>query len=214
MYRLLQFFKVLRCRNVGYLSRDYVPFKGMMYLSYLSILMGDIDHLRQVCHSSEFCIVELLVQKRNACRCTFNRCSVITQFAKLAAGEQLSRCCTHRKVYTYLLTPWCRVLLEKLTGLQLVKKFPAFHGTRRFITIFTSARRLSLSWASPIQSIYPHPISWRSILILFTHLRLGLPSGLIPSGFPTKTLYTPPLLTHTRQMPSPSYSSRFYHNIG
>ena len=27
---------------------------------------------------------------------------------------------------TYLLTPWCRVLLEKLTGLQLVKKFPAF----------------------------------------------------------------------------------------
>ena len=28
--------------------------------------------------------------------------------------------------YTYLLTPWCRVLLEKPTGLQLVKKFPAF----------------------------------------------------------------------------------------
>ena len=26
----------------------------------------------------------------------------------------------------YLLTPWCRVLLEKLTDLQLVKKFPAF----------------------------------------------------------------------------------------
>jgi len=33
--------------------------------------------------------------------------------------------------WRYLLTPWCRVLLEKLTGLQLVKKFPAFHGTRR-----------------------------------------------------------------------------------
>jgi len=29
----------------------------------------------------------------------------------------------------YLLTPWCKVLLEKLTGLQLIKKFPAFHGT-------------------------------------------------------------------------------------
>ena len=28
---------------------------------------------------------------------------------------------------TYLLNPWCRVLLEKLTGLQLVKKLPAFH---------------------------------------------------------------------------------------
>ena len=36
---------------------------------------------------------------------------------------------------TYLLSPWCRVLLEKLTGLQLVKKFPAFHGTRKFILL-------------------------------------------------------------------------------
>jgi hypothetical protein len=69
----------------------------------------------------------------------------------------------------YLLTPWCRVLLEQLTDLQLVKKFPAFHGTRRFITALTSFRHLSLSWASPIQSIYPHPTSWRSILILSNH---------------------------------------------
>jgi len=84
-----------------------------------------------------------------------------------------------------------RVLLEQLTGLQLVKKFPAFHGTRKFITALTSVRHLSLSWASPFQSIYPHPTSWRSILILFTHLRLGLPSGLFLSSFPTKTLYTP-----------------------
>ena len=92
--------------------------------------------------------------------------------------------------HTYLLTPWCRVL-EKLTGLQLVKKFPAFHGTRMFITALTSVRHLSLSWASPIQSIYPHPTSWSSILILSTHLRRGLPRGFLPSGFPTKTLYTP-----------------------
>jgi len=77
----------------------------------------------------------------------------------------------------YLLTPWCRVLLEKLTGLQLVKKFPAFHGTRRFITALTRVRHLSLSWASSIQSIYPHPTSWRSNLILSTHLRLGISSG-------------------------------------
>ena len=68
--------------------------------------------------------------------------------------------------YVYLLTPWCRVLLEKLTGLQLVKKLPAFHGIRRFITAPTSVRHLSVTWASPIQSIYTHPTSWRSVLIL------------------------------------------------
>jgi hypothetical protein len=46
---------------------------------------------------------------------------------------------------TYLLTPWSTVLHEKLTGFQLVKKFPAFYGTRKFITAITSARHLSLS---------------------------------------------------------------------
>jgi len=48
-------------------------------------------------------------------------------------------------IITYLLTPCTRVILEKLTGLQPVKKFPAFYGTQRFITAFTSARQLSLS---------------------------------------------------------------------
>jgi hypothetical protein len=38
-----------------------------------------------------------------------------------------------------------RVLLEELTVSQLVKKFPAFYGTAKFITAFTIARHLSLS---------------------------------------------------------------------
>ena len=56
---------------------------------------------------------------------------------------------------TYFITPWSRVLLEKLTGSQLVKKFPAFYGTRKFIAAFTSTRHLSLDQSSP----YPHPTS-------------------------------------------------------
>ena len=71
---------------------------------------------------------------------------------------ELNRVCSDSDILLpYLLTPWCRVLLEKLTGLQLVKKFPAFHGTRRFITALTSARHLSLSWVRSIQSVPPFP---------------------------------------------------------
>jgi hypothetical protein len=44
------------------------------------------------------------------------------------------------------LTAWSRVLLEKLADRQLVKKFPAFYGTRRFITAFTKARRGFVKW--------------------------------------------------------------------
>jgi hypothetical protein len=42
-----------------------------------------------------------------------------------------------------------------------------------------------------IQSSHPHPTSWIFIQILSSHLRLGLPSGLVPSDFPTKSLYKP-----------------------
>jgi len=58
-------------------------------------------------------------------------------------------------ILTYLLTPWSRVLLEKLNGFQLVKKFPTFYENRKFITAFTSAHHLSLSSVSSIQSIPP-----------------------------------------------------------
>jgi hypothetical protein len=57
---------------------------------------------------------------------------------------------------TYLLTPWSRVLLEKLIGLHLVKKLPAFYGTRRFITAITSARHLLyLEQLNTVHTPYP-----------------------------------------------------------
>ena len=87
------------------------------------------------------------------------------------------------KLITHSLTPSSTVILEKLIGSQLVKKFPAFlepegslphsqqpatlpcpqpdqsspyptlYGNQRFITAFTTARHLSLSWARSILSI-------------------------------------------------------------
>ena len=106
-----------------------------------------------------------------------------------------------------LLDPWSRVLPEKLTRTQLVKKFSAFYGTQRFITTFTTARHLSLSSARSIQSMTYRPTSRISILILSFHLCLGLRRGLLPSGFATITLYarlpspildTSPAFTNTR----------------
>ena len=55
--------------------------------------------------------------------------------------------------------PWSRVLLEKLTGPQLVKKLTAFYGNWRFVTAFTVTCHLSLSWANSIQSISPLPLN-------------------------------------------------------
>ena len=102
-----------------------------------------------------------------------------------------------------ILTPWCRVLLEKLTGLQLFKKFPAFHGTRRFITALTSVRHLSLSWptqSSPYTHIPPpgdpsniiHPAMPR-----FPHWSPSL-------QFPHQGPIHPPLLTHTSFLLGPN----------
>jgi hypothetical protein len=51
---------------------------------------------------------------------------------------------THTHTHTQL-APLSRVLPEKLRERQLLKKFPAFSETRRFITAFTTARHLSLS---------------------------------------------------------------------
>jgi hypothetical protein len=47
-----------------------------------------------------------------------------------------------------------------------------------------------VSWARPIQSTPPNSIPKRYILMLSILLRLGLHSGLFPSGFPTNNLYT------------------------
>jgi hypothetical protein len=105
---------------------------------------------------------------------------------------------------------WRWTLLEKPPGVQPLKNVPAFNGTRRFNTVVTWA----LSWAQLIQSIPPHPVSPISILTLYVHPRLGLPS-LLPPGFPTANLCAwPPLWSSGQsswlQIRRPGFDSRHY----
>jgi hypothetical protein len=85
---------------------------------------------------------------------------------------------------TNLLTLWSWEPLQRPQVVQALVSFPAFYGNRRFITAST--------YPEPDQSSPHHPILSlrKSISVFFIQLRLGLPSGLLLSGFPTSNLYT------------------------
>jgi hypothetical protein len=88
-----------------------------------------------------------------------------------------------------------RVLLEKSPVTRLLKNSPIFYGTQRCITVFTTSRHWSLSWARWMQSIPPYPFS------LISCIRLS--SCLFPSGFPTESLRA--RLTHACYFPRQSH---------
>jgi len=69
----------------------------------------------------------------------------------------------------HLVTPFSLIVRVKLTGVRLVKEFPAFNGTMRFITAFTADRHLSLSRATTMKKM---PLSH----FLKTHFNLLTPN--------------------------------------
>ena len=103
----------------------------------------------------------------------------------------LTRLITKLLILPYLLNTWSRVLFEKPTSTQLVKKFPVFYGIWRFVTAFTRGRHLSPYLARSIQSRIP-PSHF-----LMMHLNIIFPS--MPGSskwppslrFPYQTLYGP-----------------------
>jgi hypothetical protein len=71
---------------------------------------------------------------------------------------------------TYLLTPWSRVLLEKLTGFAASREIPHIYGTQKFITVLTSVR-------PPVPILSPlHPVPTTPSHFLKIHLNIILPS--------------------------------------
>ena len=106
---------------------------------------------------------------------------------------------------TYLLTTWRRVILEKLIGLQLVKKFLAFYGTRK-VHYRTHKRQPSV----PILG-QPNPVHIPTSHLLEIHPNIIHPSTprsprwSLSLRFPYQDPIRPPLLTHARHVPSPCY---------
>jgi hypothetical protein len=85
--------------------------------------------------------------------------------------------------------PWSRVLLGKRKGSKLVKEPSTFFVTAMFIVAFTRARHLSIYWASLLH----YMLQFHFFNTYFTrpHVSLVLHSGFFPSGFSSKTVYSP-----------------------
>ena len=76
-------------------------------------------------------------------------------------------------------------------GFSASQEIPAFYGIGRFITAFK--RPATCPYPDPARSSPHFPSHFLKIHFnIIPHLRLGFPSGLFPSDFPNKTLYTPP----------------------
>ena len=112
----------------------------------------------------------------------------------------------------YLFTPWCRVLLVKLTALQLVKKFPAFLWNPK--VHYRAHKRPPtvpvLGQPNPVHIPTSHLLEFHPNIIQPSTPRS--PQWSLSLRFPHQDPTRPPILTHTRHMPSPSHSSRLLYD--
>ena len=139
-------------------------------------------------------------------------CMLLRHFTWLlpcAVGSSVNLSCSQSSCWCFYVvrlvagSEWCclwffRTFLVSALSLfrrHLNSSFYGRVGVYRGLTGCQNGSILSLVvrevCASSIESIPPHPTSRRSILILSSHLHLRISSGLFPSGFTTKSLYTP-----------------------
>ena len=113
-------------------------------------------------------------------------------------------------VITYLLSPWIRVLLEKLTGSAASQEIPRILWNKKFHYHTHKCRP-----PVPILSqLHPVPNTPSYFLKIYLNIILpstpGSPQWSLSLRFPHQNPgYTSPL-PHRRNMPRPSHSTRFY----
>jgi len=84
-------------------------------------------------------------------------------------------------------TPWSRVVREKLLVARLITISPVFYGIRRCITVSTTARHWTLSWVTWIQSTTSHTFDKILFNIVFQSTprfpKLSLPFRFLEENF-------------------------------
>ena len=88
-----------------------------------------------------------------------------------------------------------------------MRKFSAFYGTRKFLTLFITAHHYSQFWARSVHSTTSQPIYLTSIFILLSHLSLSIKICLFPSGLPPKTYMHLSSLPYVPHVPPVSFLS-------
>ena len=122
----------------------------------------------------------------------------------------------HTYLLTYLLTPWSRVLLEKLTSSAASQEIPCI--------LWNPKVRYHIHKCLPplpiLSQLHPVPTTPSHFLKIQLNIILpstsGSPQWSLSLRFPNQNPVHPSPLPHTHHMPRPSHSSRFYypHNIG
>ena len=110
----------------------------------------------------------------------------------------------------YLLTPWSRVLLEKLTGFQLVKKFPRilWNPKVHYRIHKCPPPVLVLSQLDPVHAPTLHFL--KILLNIILPSMPGSPKWSLPPQVSPPKPCIRRSLYHTRYMPRPTHCSRFY----